>query len=610
MFHSDNNCCNADLSALNNDDQQPPCIVATESVPLEDRIATATLQNYRDILAEISQLPDAVLREGHAIKMAKNLGINKSTVIKEMRSLAADVVVDEFANDSSTERPMKALFPELVDLVNRDGKVVYVIKNGNSLEIVDTWEDSGGMVYCAPDKKHLQFHLADAENVVSHYGDTNDNQLYEDLLAFCKRFSYLEENVWPIIVLSIFLSYLQDHEDIRYVPVIYFYAVAERGKSRTAKSMLALSYRGIHLLDIRSANIFRFAQNLGATLFFDVTHLTKSAEKGDGTDILLGRFEKGTLIARVTAADKGAFADQTYYNVYGSTIVATNEPADPIFESRCLSITMPNMPGRYENLLPEWGLPLKERLTAFRARMMNTPLPAVEPIDGISGRLWDISDPLFRLATLVAPQVYESMKQVIQEMAGHKMEDKKETVEGQLVAVIDSLADFDGNLPVEIPVERIRTKLNTDKHERFHISPQKLGKRIQSLSLKTKAINGLARLVITARELDVLKEQYGLSAAPADTRQLATTPVVGSESTADNIDSHPVNMLIKDVFTGVVGSGSESEKATARNSTDAYHQLIEQSLAPASISTQVPKVNRWQEMKDKCLAKNVAAKAK
>lgn len=536
----------------------------TSAPNLDERIVSATIQNYKDVLGEVSRISDGILREDFAIKLSKTLGINKNTVLKELQKLVVTEELDKFASDFTTERPMKALFPGLVDLVDNSGKVAYLINTGDALEIADTWQDIDGTVYVPPSAKYIKFTLCNSEHVV-RLAHEQDKSLYSDLLAFCKRFSYLEEDVWPIIVLSIFLSYLQDHDDIRYVPVIYFYAVAERGKSRTAKTMLATSYRGQHLADIRPANIFRFAENLGATLFFDVTNIWASAEKADSTDILLGRFEKGCQVVRVLNADKGPFADQTFFNIFGSTIVATNEPANVTFESRCLSITMPNKPGIYENLSPEMGLPFKERLTALRARIMNTPLPVVEPTSGITGRLWEISEPLFRLSMLVAPEALEPMKRVILEMAGHKIGDKKETVEGQLVAAINHLADFDGNLPTEIPVESIRQELNRFKNERFHVSPQKLGKRIQSLSLKTKAVDGRARLVISVKELDTLKEQYGLSVPPVsgETLPLATTPELlsCSELHEDNIRSHPVNELIRQQFIGVVESSSQLQTA-------------------------------------------------
>ncbi len=556
MTYTGNNECSTDLSALNHDGQQPSCVSVTEAVPLEERVSTATLQNYRDLLAEISLLPDAILREGYAAKLAKPLGINKSTVMKEMQRLVATEMVDGYASELSTERPMKALFDGLVDLVlNDDGAIKYLIKDGTRLELADSWLDSDGTEYVPPAIKHIKFTLANAQRVIDAYNAEEDfQQLYNDLLVFFQRFSYLEEEVWPIIILAVFLSYIQDHQDVRYIPVIYFFAVKERGKSRTAKSFLAVSYRGLHLADIKPANIVRFSQHLGATIFFDVTDLWKSAEKGDGQDILLGRFEKGSNVVRVLNPEKGPFADQTYFDVYGSTIVATNEPANLTFESRCLTITMPNKPGEYENLSPVMGLPLKERLTAFRAKMMDQRLPSIDPIPGISGRLWDISRPLFQLATSIAPGEFDTMKNVILEMAGQKIEDQKESLEGKIVEAIKSLADFEGGPEDIIPVSKIRELANANIFERYHHTPQKIGKKIKSLSIRTKDLDGRSHACITESQLALLVEQYGLNTATtsSETLQLPTT----------GDDQGRIYKMIEEV----VESGRESLEVPVNNS--------------------------------------------
>ncbi len=77
----------------------------------------------------------------------------------------------------------------------------------------------------------------------------------------------------------VFLSYIHDHEDVHYLPILLFWAVPERGKSRTGKSIIYVAFRGIHLIDLRETNIFRFSQNLKATLFFDIMDLWKKAEE-------------------------------------------------------------------------------------------------------------------------------------------------------------------------------------------------------------------------------------------------------------------------------------------------------------------------------------------
>ncbi len=495
------------------------------SITLDEQIKSATVSNYQDVLSEIVLVEDEVVRDSYIAKLAKTLGINKALLVKQAKKQVD--AGSQSAESDDAEGTKKAIFPGLVDLVKDDaGRICYLMKQDDGLHLAQSWVDTDGYTCIPPEQRNIEFQLPDATRVLSYFEDSDDNRIYEDLLAFFKRFSYLEDDVWPIIILSVFLSYIQDHHDVRYIPGIYFYAAAERGKSRTAKTMLSTSYRGIHLVDIRTANVVRFSERLNATLFFDVTDLWKSAEKGDSCDILLGRFEKGTRVARVLNPDKGPFDDQTFFSVYGSTIFATNEPANSIFESRCLSITMPNKPGHYDNLTPEMGLPFKDRLTAWRARMMDKHLPQIDPIPGIGGRLWDISQPLFQLALLVAPDSVELMTKVVQEMAGHKVENKRDTLEGQIVAAIDQLVDKKAPQPWEISVESIRSRVNSFiAIEQYRHSPQKMGRRIQSLSIKSKKLNGVAWISISEQELEVLKEQHGLLtvSVPGETLPLATT---------------------------------------------------------------------------------------
>jgi hypothetical protein len=289
---------------------------------------------------------------------------------------------------------------------------------------------------------------------------------------------------------------------------------------------------------MNSANIFRYAQNQNATLFLDCTDLWKTAMKAGGEDILLNRFEKGARVSRVQYPERGAFHDQAHYDIFGSTIIATNEAVNPILESRCLSITMPNRPGEYENGTPEMGLPLKERLIAWRARMMGQRLIDMRPVDGISGRLWDISKPLFQLCELIKPEVKEDMCNVLLGLVDKKAEDKKESIEGQIVAAIKDLAIFMDEVELVIPVEDIRKVVNFGRKEKYQVSPQKLGKRIYSLSLRTKKMQGYAYLCIGKRELDLLVEQYGLHNLDTEDDAVESGPVfVEVEKSASQVES-------------------------------------------------------------------------
>jgi hypothetical protein len=117
---------------------------------------------------------------------------------------------------------------------------------------------------------------------------------------------------------------------------------------------------------MREANLFRYSQNFHATLFIDLMDLWKKAERNQSEDILLLRFERGAVVGRVLYPEKGAFKDMVYFDVYGPTVMATNEPVHHILDTRCLPVSMPNKPENYENPTPE---------KLMRARVMGQHLP-------------------------------------------------------------------------------------------------------------------------------------------------------------------------------------------------------------------------------------------
>ncbi|PLX98349.1 MAG: hypothetical protein C0623_13620 [Desulfuromonas sp.] len=171
---------------------------------------------------------------------------------------------------------------------------------------------------------------------------------------------------------------------------------------------------------------------------------------------------------------------------------------------------MPNKPGEYEDIKPVMGLELKERLIAWRASMMDKHLPDVDKIPGLNGRPWDISKPLFQLCEMVKPEVKEDMCRVLLGLVEKKAESKRESIEGQIIAAIDCVAEFESVGQIIIPTGEILKEVNFDKSDRYKMSPQKLGKRLQSLGLNTEISGGYSRLYVSQDELNLLKEQYGL----------------------------------------------------------------------------------------------------
>ena len=415
--------------------------------------------------------------------------------------------------DSFNESALSAYFPGLVDVcINDDGQLVYMILKDEKLILVPehiTETES----FSIPEKKHFQFTIPRAAEVLRYFAQ-EDTALYDDLLSYLKRFSALDYEQWTIVAHYVFLTYLHDHPDIDYCAYILFNAVPERGKSRTGKSVIYVAFRGIHLVELREATIFRYSQNLHGTLFFDIMDISKKAERGNCEDILLLRAEKGAKCCRILHPDEGPFNDTVYFDIYGPTIISSNEPLHKILETRCLPIIMPNRPGNYENARPELGLELKERLTAWRAKHLSVTFSEMEPIEGISGRLWDITKPMFFVNSLL-PVDFHILKESILAIAGEKDESMKDTIEGRLVAIIKEITSefaLDRFVEWNIKISDIRARYNQGKPEDRLASSQWIGKRLKRMSFHNRIVHGYSEIKITSDEYAMILKQYGFTA--------------------------------------------------------------------------------------------------
>lgn len=412
----------------------------------------------------------------------------------------------------SNNKDMKlaACFPGLIDVcAAEDGQLLYLVRQNEEFLLLESAMVNGSEVM-PPEKEHFPFLLPQAETVME-YINQDDADLYADVLTYLKRFSALDDHQWAIVAHFVFLTYLHDHKDIFYCPILLFHAVAERGKSRTGKSVSYLSYRGIHLSELREANILRYCENLNSMLFFDIMDVWKKAVQTRCEDLLLGRFEKGQKASRVLFPEKGAFRDMKHYEIYGPTIIVSNEQLHKILDTRCLPISMPNLPGSYENPHPETAQELKARLTAWRGKHLHVNLTEMEPLEGISGRLWDIAKSLFLVNSLLGEES-DTLKDAIISIAGERSESNQDSIEGRLVAIIRGISDEEGLerfTDINIKTNSILKKLNEDRPADKQITPQWIGRKLKSMSIRHRTVNGRSEIILTAQEYNTLLDQYG-----------------------------------------------------------------------------------------------------
>ncbi len=444
---------------------------------------------------------------GTLVKTLQGKGMEKIIpVIQRIERLAGKKTQKKGKKDQGPKTVLSATLPSLVDLVDDDGAPAYLILKDGDLKIARSVENAGIFTQ-PPGKEHLPFPLVPATDVIRHFPDA-DTGLFDEVLNHLQQYAYLTDEQWLICAVYVFASYLHEHPEIQYTGILFFYAVPERGKTRTGKALTYVSYRGVHCVDLRETNLFRYSQELRSTLFLDIMDLWKKAERNQSEDVLLLRYEKGATVARVLYPEKGAFNDTKYYRVYGPTIMASNQPVHKILDTRCLTFQMPNKPGRYDNPTPEKALPLRAKLTAWRARHMEGPLPSVAPVEGILGRLWDITQPLLQICKMVAPERYDALVEAILNVATDRTEEKQTSDDGILVKILIEMSPT-GLAEWDILTGDITDAFNHDRPENWKKDVRTIARRLKALGVKTKLVGGKSRTFLKTDVLNTLSDQYG-----------------------------------------------------------------------------------------------------
>ena len=512
---------------------------------LDEMLEKATPDTLPDEVQKIVERIASINKESeqslYINKLKEKTGISKRAISSDMKKYAQQGSVEP-----KSKQKLCANFPGLIDVVvddtKEDGSTLFMVKEGNKIHYTAEWEMRSGKCYIPPSQEFLPFILPRVSKVKEWYQSDNDTQLFKDLIAYFKRFSYLPDEQLVVVICNVFLTYIQDHKDVDYLPMLLFWAVPERGKSRTGKTMTYVCFRGIHVVELREANLFRYSQDMKATLFFDIMNLWRTAETSKTSDILLLRYEKGAKVSRVLFPDKGPFEDMEHYDIYGSTIMATNEAVHKILDSRCIPITMPNKPSSsYEDPKPEKALELKERLTAWRARILERPLLEIGTIEGLSGRLWDISRPMLQVCKLLYSEGINLLKKALLEVASQKIEDKKTGIEGQIIEAIDELSLDKKILPEwEILQSELLRLLNGDRPAQHQLTPQYLGKKLKAIGIKTRKVHGYAEAQLKKSEFDILLAQYGIIEPPPPTETLPNATTLPSNDIDNKEPGHLV----------------------------------------------------------------------
>jgi len=407
--------------------------------------------------------------------------------------------------EDKKEKAYIAWFKGLVDIViSEKNELSFLIQNNGKLSLETETEYEGKKCF-PPPEKGLGYLIPRQDQVFKHYEKDNDIKLFKDLTAYLQRVSEMPTNdYYQFLAAYIMFSYVC--HDFNYCPIIWFYGLPERGKSRTGKAMLYCCFRGIHLIQLNEAHIIRLATNNRAVLFFDMTDIQSHMIRYGFTDVVLGRFEKGVKVPKVLNYQKGAFEDIVYFEVYGPTIIATNEIINDIFRTRAIEIVMPQSTRVFNNeVTPESGLPYRERLVAFRARWMNRKI--VDADIPFKGRLGDMLRPMLKMILTIGLEdawFYDFGSRIQDE----KVIAQKDSIEAQMVT---ALVNVHGRLRNEIIlIQDIYQELNEHMQEGHEISRHKVGMILSKLNFK-RHNNGKQRGVVwDEREIRALCDRFGV----------------------------------------------------------------------------------------------------
>jgi len=407
--------------------------------------------------------------------------------------------------DEDKKETFSAWFDGLVDLVLNDkGEIVFLVKEDGRLIIKDKHETPEGILI-PPPKETIVWKVPQGSNVINHYSSDNDGQLFNDLVEYHRNISELpSDNCYKYIAAWDMHTYLFD--DCEYSPINWLYAIPERGKSRTGKGCIFVAWRGIMVPTLNEAHIIRLATDHKATIFFDVRDLWKRIERSGTEDIILCRFERGAQVPRVLYPEKGAFADTKYYQIYGPTIIATNEPMDQILQTRAVQMIMPESSRSFEeDVKPEMGVPYRERLVAFRARWMDSALPAINK--PVKGRLGDILRPVRQIVKIVC-QDETWFLDFVKHIDANRKSEGLDTQDAIVVsAIIEALPHATHNHLLHADTLEI---INRHRPEQFRMSPHSLGRITARLGFERYSSGDGRGISLDEDLLNRLCTRYGI----------------------------------------------------------------------------------------------------
>ena len=269
----------------------------------------------------------------------------------------------------------------------------------------------------------------------------------------------------------------------------------------------------------REAALIRYASDYRATLALDTIDFM-GCIRGMADFFAARTTNDGAVTTRILDYRKGPFQGIEHYTAYGATLVASNTPiGDDIIASRSLVMTASQSSRAFpERATPELALPLRERGTAFRVRVMQLerqgkllPPPVLAP-----GRLGEILSGLALAVILTDPSYLPTLKKLAATFAAARRTEVQDTLEVELLRLAIAELERAGKEVVEMKLVAFVHNANVERRqngEKLLTSKGVSGTLRTTLGLRVRAGTGNYRYVMFRREqLADLATRYGLQA--------------------------------------------------------------------------------------------------
>jgi hypothetical protein len=416
---------------------------------------------------------------------------------------------------------------ELVELVYRDGKVMYAVWDGQEVKYPQNYKGFLPPSWIADVVVKRSLQLATA---AEPHGTIDG--LAADMREFIHRYFECSEVMESVAVLYALHTWVYE----RFQAVAYLRLLGSwgTGKSRGTESIGSLCYRPINMSgSSSSAVLYRIIDVVGGTLLLDEADYSKTELGAEVTKILNAGYQQNSPVWRAEKDSAGNFVP-TAFDVFGPKIISGRKAfRDEATESRCLTYrpqrqTRPDIPLQLPDSFATEAQEIRNRLLDWRLR--NFERFAVRDASGVGRflseqfgitlqpRTLQLMSPLLSIAVELQ-EATKYLRHLIQFAVGYEegtREVLSTSVEASLVRAFLGLRK---NIqPTCSDITRyVRTSEGEEDTPLLRwLNPRKVSEMLRELGFRTTRSKRGAVVSIDEHKLDALCQKYGIELPEAE----------------------------------------------------------------------------------------------